>query len=377
MTESASYSLTHEATQEPVFSEILKALKLGIIVLDTGNRSVFFHNHWTNEILKDRVSLDDYDALCNLFLTVSDGPRGHERNLFEQKEIRLGNDILGYTVYHPLESYTSIFFQDITEKARLESIAEAVETTNNLGYIFSQIRHELANPTNSIKMTMEVLRYNINVFSKEMIINYVDRALSDLTRVEYLLKSLRSFSLYEDLDIRNHHIPSFMKSFLTLAEGALHDKGIRLITRIDPDARYGFMDARATQQVMLNLLSNAVDAVCDREHPEISISVQTNGKLITIVFEDNGCGIPEHQTNKLFTAFFTTKPKGTGLGLPIAAKVLARMNSTINISSTVNIGTRVTISIPEGTELDAVTLPESVDNGLERRCMSDDNHIDS
>ncbi|NVN89836.1 MAG: HAMP domain-containing histidine kinase [Desulfuromonadales bacterium] len=351
-------SSEQKTIQDSIFTEILKGLKLGIIVLDTENRFVFFHNHWANEILKDRVGLDDYDALCDLFMRRKDESREKELLAFEQRQIRLGNHILGYTVYHPLNSYVSILFQDITEKARLESIAEAVESTNSLGYIFSQIRHELGNPTNSIKMTMEVLRNNINTYSKETILNYVERALSDLTRVEYLLKSLRNFSLYEDLDIRSHHMHSYMGNFLALAEGASHDKGIRLATRIDPDARYGLVDSRAIQQVMLNLLSNAIDAVCNRDNPEIIISMKKNGKLISIAFEDNGCGIPENQVHKLFTAFFTTKPKGTGLGLPIAAKMLAKMNSTIDISSQENVGTTVTISIPEGSDVDAVTLPE-------------------
>jgi signal transduction histidine kinase len=345
-----------------IFSEILQGLKLGIIVLDKKNRSIFFLNPWTVEILKDKVDLDDYDALCRLFLLEPAGV-DKETSAFEQKQILLKNGILGYTVYQPLESYTSILFQDITEKARLESIAEAVETTNNLGYIFSQIRHELGNPTNSIKMTMEVLRNNINTYTKDTIINYIERALADLSRVEYLLKSLKNFSLYEDLDIRNYDMQSFMRNFLTLVDGAFLDKGISLITRTDPEARYGLIDARALQQVMLNLLSNAVDAVSDRDFSEIIINMKKSGKLILIVFEDNGCGIPESQTNKLFTAFFTTKPKGTGLGLPIAAKMLAKMNSTIDICSREGVGTTVTISIPEGSEDDVVALPGPFEKG--------------
>lgn len=340
-----------------IFSEILQGLKLGMIVLDTKNKNVFFRNPWTADILKGRVNLDDYDSICRLFLQET-GSRGNEPAVFEQKQLNFGNSILGYTIYQPLESFISILFQDITEKARLESIAEAVETTNNLGYIFSQIRHELGNPTNSIKMTMEVLRNNINNYSKETILNYVERALSDLSRVEYLLKSLRNFSLYEDLDIRNHDMHSYMRNFLKLVEGAFLDKGICLITKVDPDARYGLVDSRALQHVMLNLLSNAVDAVSYKDYPEIIIRMKKNGKLISIIFEDNGCGIPEKQRNKLFTAFFTTKAKGTGLGLPIAAKMLAKMNSTIDITSRENIGTTVTISIPEGSDLDAVAVPD-------------------
>lgn len=347
-----------EMTPDSVFSEILKGLKLGIVVLDTGKRSVFFHNQWANEIIKNRIDLNSFEEMRTVFrLGIDDS---HEKGApgFEQKQIRLGSDILGYTVYYPLESYTSIFLQDITEKERLESIAEAVETTNNLGYIFSQIRHELGNPVNSIKMTLEVLRSNINSYPTETVLKYVERAQADLLRVEYLLKFLKNFSLYEDLEIRSHNLHSFMRNFLVLAEGAFHDKGISLSTRLEADAIFGLVDPRALQQVMLNLLSNAVDAVQGRSCPEIVIGMKKSGKLILIVFEDNGCGIPESHTRKMFTAFFTTKPDGTGLGLPIAAKVLAKMNGTIEISSRENVGTTVTVTIPEGSASDSVDLPD-------------------
>ena len=341
-----------------IYSEILKGLIVGIIVLDRKNRTVFFHNPWASNILGDRVDLNDYESASNLFLRHDGDVTEAEQPPGKQREIRLGNSILGYTVYHPLETHTSILFQDITEKARLESIAEAVEMTNNLGYIFSQIRHELGNPTNSIKMTMEVLRKNLNNYSRETILNYVDRALADVGRVEYLLKSLRNFSLYEDLDIRDCCMHSFMRNLLSLVEGTFKSKGIRMVTRIDPSPLYGLIDPSALQQVMLNLVSNAVDALIDRSSPSITIGMKKSGRLVNISFEDNGCGIPYEQRDRVFTAFFTSKPKGTGLGLSISAKMLARMNSTIEIASEENVGTTVTVSIPEGSPEGAESLPD-------------------
>jgi signal transduction histidine kinase len=88
-------------------------------------------------------------------------------------------------------------FFDITEKSRLESIAEAVETMNNIGYVFSAVRHELGNPINSVKAGLSVLRANIDTFSRSVVIEYVDRLSSELSRVEVLLRSLRNFSMYD------------------------------------------------------------------------------------------------------------------------------------------------------------------------------------
>jgi hypothetical protein len=68
--------------------------------------------------------------------------------------LRIGKQFIGYTIYLISEVYFWVYVSDITEKVRLNAIAEAVNTMNNLGYIFSGIRHELGNPINSIKTTM-------------------------------------------------------------------------------------------------------------------------------------------------------------------------------------------------------------------------------
>ncbi|MDR2861749.1 MAG: hypothetical protein LBV07_04305, partial [Syntrophobacterales bacterium] len=76
--------------------------------------------------------------------------------------------------------------RDITEKIRLENIAESVQLMSNIGYIFSGIRHEIGNPINSIKMTMSVLKNNIRRYSQDKILEYADRVLNEIHRVEYL-----------------------------------------------------------------------------------------------------------------------------------------------------------------------------------------------
>ena len=97
MTDSISFqqsvkSPEPETMHDSIFSKILHGLKLGIIVLDTKNRSVFFHNPWTGEILKDRVDLEDYDALCELFLHGNGGQSG-----FPLRAGALHDDGLGAT----------------------------------------------------------------------------------------------------------------------------------------------------------------------------------------------------------------------------------------------------------------------------------------
>ena len=88
---------------------------------------------------------------------------------------------------------------------------------------------------------------------------------------------------------------------------------------------------------------------CERDHPMIAVSVSRSDGIVRIEVEDNGCGIPEDKVKDLFKPFYTTKASGTGLGLVIVKKMIARMNGTIAIESRRDMGTVVTISLPEGT----------------------------
>jgi signal transduction histidine kinase len=139
-----------------------------------------------------------------------------------------------------------------------------------------------------------------------------------------------------------------MELFLPLIRDDLEKKGIRFDLRLDPGADLVYADPRALQQVLLNLITNAVDALCERDNPAIALSVSASEGLVRIKVEDNGCGMAEDQVMDMFKPFYTTKATGTGLGLVIVKKMITRMNGTIAIESRRDVGTSVTISLPEG-----------------------------
>jgi C4-dicarboxylate-specific signal transduction histidine kinase len=237
---------------------------------------------------------------------------------------------------------------DVTERVRLEAVSEAVNTMNNIGYVFAGLRHEIGNPISATKMTLSVLKKKIDTYSKETIEEYVDRVLGEITRVEYLLGTLKSFNMYETPELGNVEMKPFMDKCLPLIADHFREKGITMESIFSPEARWGYADPRALQQVMLNILSNASDAVEGRENPRIVINVSKAGNSIRITVTDNGCGISEEQRKKLFTPFFTNKASGTGLGLVIAKKLMTSMNGAIEIRSRRDEGTSVEISILEG-----------------------------
>jgi PAS domain S-box-containing protein len=238
--------------------------------------------------------------------------------------------------------------RDVTEKLRLESIAESVNTMNSIGYVFSGVRHEIGNPINSAKMSLNVLQHKLETASKEVVRNYVDRALSEISRVEQLLKSLKNYNLYETPELENLSIADFLDKFLQLVVEDFMKKDISVTHTVEAGAEWVVADPRALQQVLLNIMTNAADAVAGRSDPAVTITAMKKYGRVLLRISDNGCGMTEKQRQDLFKPFYTTKSKGTGLGLVIVKKMLSRMNSEIEITSVHNQGTVVNIYLPEG-----------------------------
>jgi signal transduction histidine kinase len=144
-----------------------------------------------------------------------------------------------------------------------------------------------------------------------------------------------------------------MNSFLSMVERDFSAKKILIKTSFRPGAERGFFDARALQHVMLNVLTNAADALEGVAAPVITINTGRTGDRILIRIMDNGKGIPEVQKRHLFQPFSTTKSHGTGLGLVIVKKMMLKMNGTIEIESHEKAGTTVTLNLPAGGGQDA------------------------
>ena len=129
--------------------------------------------------------------------------------------------------------------RDITGRRRLESIVEAHNFHDNLGFVFSGIRHELGNPVNSIKTALHLIKSHFETMSKEKVGNYLERILEEVSRVEYLLSSLRSYSLYDQIELEALDIQAFIKRFYQLVHKDLESQGVIFELDLDPESGQG------------------------------------------------------------------------------------------------------------------------------------------
>ncbi len=335
-----------------LYTSIMETIDLGIVILGIKRRDLIFKNRFASEIFQHNPNLLEYRNLLSLLLT-DYGSKPDEDIFGKNYTLRFKNRLLGYTPYMISESFIMIIIRDITERTRLESIAEAVNSMDNIGYVFSGIRHELGNPINSIKMTLSVLKRNLSEYSPASVEKFVDRAMTEISRVEFLLQALKSFSIFENPDIQTVQIDDFLTRFLALVSNDLQQSGIKISKSVEANARTVSADPRLLHQVMMNLITNASDALAGKENRKINIRALKHDGLIAVIVEDNGCGMSKDAQANLFKPFFTTKNRGTGLGLMITLKMVTLMKGNMEIKSVKDKGTRVTVILPEGAKTHA------------------------
>ena len=330
-----------------LYAYIMETIDLGIVILGVKEKEIVFKNKFASDLFQDNDDNLGYRALLTLLLS-EDGKVPPNEIIGKAYTLWYKNRLLGYTPYMISDRFIWVIIRDITERRRLESIAEAVNSMENISYIFSGIRHELGNPINSIKMTLSVLKKNLNNYSTNAVEKFVDRAMTEISRVEFLLQALKSFSIFENPNIQNIILEEFLISFISLVSSDLSQSGIKISKLIVPPVEKISADQRLLHQVMLNLITNASDALKNCENPNIFIRAEKKDGFVAVTVEDNGCGMSEEEQTNLFKPFYTTKTQGTGLGLMITLKMVTLMKGHMEIKSLKDVGTKATVFIPAG-----------------------------
>lgn len=266
---------------------------------------------------------------------------------------RLGVTITRVSTTEPEPRFV-VHMRDVTHQRRLEYIADAANLVENVGYVFAGLRHELGNPVNSIKTALTVVRQNLWTLPPDRVEDYLDRVLHEVGRVEYLLRSLQSFNATHLPVLEPVPVGPFLARFGTIIGSDVKRRGVSLALQVDEGTGAVIADARALHQVLLNLLSNALDALEGQGAPAIRIAARRRGAHLLLIVADNGPGIAPARRGHIFKPFHTSKAKGTGLGLAITRKLVTLMHGTIELDPPGGGETVFTVT------LDPADAPDSV-----------------
>jgi len=209
--------------------------------------------------------------------------------------------------------------------------------------LLSTLRHQLGNSVNALKVTLDVLHENFDLFSDEKKREYLERAKEVLGRQQAMVEAMRSYSSVNVNDQKPMDFLSFWEQFVvTLRQ---RTEKVALVQDLYPGPWQVMGSPVAIQTVLVHLVENALDAVEGIENPKIELSVAGEGERIRVCVKDNGCGIKQKDMSKIFVPLFTTKPKRKGLGLSIALKLMVQMGGRLEITPQAEGGTAATICL--------------------------------
>lgn len=213
------------------------------------------------------------------------------------------------------------------EKAKSQQSAKLA----TLGELSAGIAHEISNPLAIISATTQLLPKHYNdLEGLNNRIKAIERAVARATKI---VGGLRKFSrLANPSDFSSHSLRDLIRESIVLVEAKARTFQTPVSLDCISEARVA-CDEVEIGQVFINMIGNAIDAICDQDEKWVKISVSETENEVVVQIRDSGKGIPPDIAKKLFDPFFTTKPAGvgTGLGLSITTSILTRHNATIKI----------------------------------------------
>ncbi|WP_022851472.1 sensor histidine kinase [Limisalsivibrio acetivorans] len=211
-----------------------------------------------------------------------------------------------------------------------------------MGTLTASISHEIKNPLNSIMINADIL-----MMKHPETKPYGDKIMLDAERIRDIIDQTLKFSRVDQDSTACIDVRDFIER-ITLYVNRTLMKWADIPLELDMDDNLYCIHANPLQleQVFINILRNAVEAVENSKKPRVRLSAKVKDEMIEFDFEDNGGGIPEETKNRIFTEYYTTKHNGTGLGLTIVKQIVEQSGGTIDFRSEVGKGTVFMLRFP-------------------------------
>jgi signal transduction histidine kinase len=231
------------------------------------------------------------------------------------------------------------------EQRQLEAQLHQSERLAALGEMTAGVAHEIRNPLGIISSTAELLEEKLARYEPQSRLASI--IVEEVNRLNEKVTEFLDFSRPRVPNLRPCDLEGVINRSLELLQPEIQRRGITVTRQYELNGRALPADADLLHQAFLNILLNAIQAMPHGGRLTVSTKLGRNGRGGEIRFADHGEGIDPETLKKIFNPFFTTKEKGSGLGLPIVKSIIESHQGTIRIDSTPGHGTTVTITLPE------------------------------
>ncbi|MCH1623968.1 PAS domain S-box protein [Fredinandcohnia quinoae] len=362
--EKFEYIVLHDISSRKAFHDIIHRSReryQRIVQNSIDTIAVIYQNNWVfiNDSGVNMFDANSYTEMLGKNIYTFLHPENHEqvRQFIdivnkEKKEVNFSKqswytlqgsqvftELIGIPTTYFGENAVQVIIRDISDRVKAENLMIQSEKLSIAGQLAAGIAHEIRNPLTAIKGFLQL--FNIDFEAKKQ---YFDIIFSELNRIELILSELLLLAKPTDIKFREVDVKTILINVVTLLDTQAILKNIQINLELEPVDSLITCDGNQIKQVFINLIKNSIDAMSDGGNIYIKTKV-SNGKIL-ISFTDEGCGIPEHVMRRIGEPFFTTKEKGTGLGLMVSYNIIENHNGQIKVESIEDKGTTFEICLP-------------------------------
>jgi PAS domain S-box-containing protein len=244
-----------------------------------------------------------------------------------------------------------VYLRDITEQRQMRQQLMQAEKMTLMGRLAAGIAHEIRNPLSAIALNLQYLVTKIEQYPE--LREPLQDALEGTKRIESVIENTLNLARFTPPVLREEQMNELVRLVLGFVKISVQQKEVHFDTNFAPDLPNVRADAKQIQQVILNVVQNAIDASTEGGRIAVSTCVEASttpgggdAQAIVVKVRDHGKGITAEQRKHLFEQFYTTKKGGTGLGLSISRQIMEKHGGEIRFDSADGGGTLVRLLFP-------------------------------
>ncbi|MFD0673318.1 ATP-binding protein [Cohnella sp. GCM10027633] len=242
-------------------------------------------------------------------------------------------------IYGVVFSVVFLMNEGMIERRRMKLEIARSEKLNALGEIAASIAHEIRNPLTVVKGFLQLMKQRETGKSSQ----YLPLILAELARAETILNEYLSYAKPHLATTERVQVASIVENIVVLLEPLSIIQGVQLESRLSVNPAVSG-DRNQLQQALLNITKNGIEAT--PAGGKVTLQLTNDNEWAYIKITDTGRGMSKEHLDRLGTLFYSTKDKGTGLGMTVSWQIVRNMNGTIHYESKLNVGTEALIKLP-------------------------------
>jgi signal transduction histidine kinase len=247
---------------------------------------------------------------------------------------------------------TLLMLRDVESVMQLGQELEIARRLAAIGRLTAGVGHEVKNPINAMVVHLELLRGKLAGREGEAFQGaqrHVEILSGEMQRLDRVVQTLADFSRPMELKLREHDLRQVVGGVVELTAAEMRENGVHVISEAPPDPVMVRVDAEMVRQALLNLLLNGMQAM--PSGGKLWVKIQRDHQFAVVEVVDEGEGIPAELLPRIFELYFTTKPKGSGIGLAMTYRILQMHGGAMDVRSNADPaaddrGTTFTLRLP-------------------------------